>query len=488
MATNYHIDPDLGSSEGDGTFDDPFESWADLPSMATSDCVYFKCGTTFEPSSYLSVSWSGTSGSPAVIGAYYSDGGSPAAAVYGVSGNRPIIDGDSNQVPGNEYYGPSSSYVGLINVNQQDYVQIKDLHVYESGFYGINFEGDFNDTDCVGLLVENCKIEKAYVTGIRVQKAKYNYGYIQDNEVTECNLGYGYYDERSDWGNCITVNNSPYSYTTIRRNYVYSTYGEGIGVYRPFTNSATDNSGYATIEDNILFDVQKVGIYIGPAQNNIVRRNIVLGAGSVPGYPGTGTLDDRRWNSSGIALWIEGSRVNNTLNNNEVYNNIVTGHYHGIRYGSQYTTGDTLTGNKFYNNTCIGNRYNFWFGTNLSNYTLTDHEFRNNVSLCPSDCTSVDVSGNYSWMSAIGKSTNSWHSQPSNWAGTGDVVSDSNWGKITGWQSITDISALSITDFMPLSNSSVIDAATDLGSPYNMGISIYDTSYNIPISVTTVER
>ena len=177
MATNYHIDPDLGSSEGDGTFEDPFESWADLPSMSTSDCVYFKCGTTFEPSAYLNISWSGTESNPAVIGAYYSDGGSPAAAVYGVSGARPIIDG-------NNYTVPNKTSGGLIQWTAQDYITVQDLHIYEAGGQGIRIIGATDlSADSTYFVIDNVKVEGAYQSGIQVYRSSSNYGIIQDCEA-----------------------------------------------------------------------------------------------------------------------------------------------------------------------------------------------------------------------------------------------------------------------------------------------------------------
>lgn len=102
-AATYHIDPSAASS-GTGSAASPFKSWANLPTMATSDDVYFKCGTTFTPgsaSAYLNITWEGTSSDPVVIGAYWMDGATPK---YELNGDRPIINGNDWTVPANDWY------------------------------------------------------------------------------------------------------------------------------------------------------------------------------------------------------------------------------------------------------------------------------------------------------------------------------------------------------------------------------------------------
>ena len=491
FAAVYHIDPTAGSG-GDGSAADPFDSWSDLPSMSASYDVYIKCGTTLTPSSYLNITWGGTSGDPAVIGAYYMDG---ANAVYGVSGNRPIISGNSHTVPTNLATGSATQYRGLIDVQEKDYIHIENLHIYQSGYDGIRFNGDYNASDCVGFSVTGCKIESSYSSSIRAVKAPYNVGSITNNEVTYSGMGWGSYHQESTFPAAIAINNCPHAGATVSENYVHDTYSEGIGAYRTSGSSDADETGYCTIENNLVYNSTSAGIYLC-SQNNTVRFNIVIGQPTTANftYFNKNARDGLFWNGTGISVWMESSfpTLNDICDDNLIYSNIVTGREYGIRWGSQFTTG-SISNNKIYNNTLIGNRYNISTSNYVSSVTLSGNEIKNNVSICPSGCASADTNANYTWIATktgLAIDHNSWDSTTttSNWAGTGDVVSDTHWSKLSGWQSITDPSTLSITDFMPLSNSTAIDNADDLGSPYNLGISIYDTSYNIPIFVTTVER
>jgi hypothetical protein len=221
----YHIDPS-SNTVGDGSAFSPFKSWANLPKMLTGDDVYFKCGTTFKPSSptgYLRIYWEGNEKNPVVVGAYYIKGGTP---VYGVSGDRPIISG-------NNYTTPDwSNFAGLITVFSKDYIVIKDLHLHESGKIGVYLTGDFTvENNASYFVVQNVWIDGANDSGILSNKNPYSYGVIENCEVKGANRGYRI-GLANNWGMGIQVSNSPYSYTNIRRNYVHEGFGEGIGVFR----------------------------------------------------------------------------------------------------------------------------------------------------------------------------------------------------------------------------------------------------------------
>jgi hypothetical protein len=484
----YHIDPDTGSDANTGlSHAQALETWAGFiaKSPSTSDDVYIKCGTTLTPSSYLNITWGGTSGDPAVIGAYYLDG---ATEVYGVSGDRPIISGSDHTVP-----NPATSYNGLIRVYKQHYVTIENLHIYKSGKYGIHIDGELGVEASTYFTVSGVKTESCWDSGILIQRSAYNYGIVEDCEVMQSAWGWKY-DEvinPSTWPGSLVIINCPYANTTVRRNYVHNNWGEGIGFFRNNNSSSANYSGSGSIvEDNHIWSNRRVDIYLASSDNVIVRHNMCLGALLADNTYGNGLDEGRYWNQYGI--WLNAEQDRAPTKNHQVYNNIVVGHNKGIGIsGTGINSDHDFINNKIYNNTLIGNRYNFSIAGALENLNMTGTEIKNNVSICPSDCLSADVQYDYSWISTKSGLTidyNSWHSQPSNWAGTHDVATDSNWTKLSGWQSLTSAN-IPITNFMPSSaTASVVDEATDLGSPYNLGISIYDTSYNIPISVTTVDR
>jgi hypothetical protein len=458
--------------------------------MSESDCVYFLCGTTFTPSAYLNVTWSGTEANSVVIGAYYSDGGSPAAAVHGVNGDgRPIISGSTYTVPS------KTSYLGMIHISSQDYVTVENLELYQTGGFGVAIIGDVGaGTNAAYCIVDNVKTNGTSRGGITVNKNSYNYATIKDCEVTKA--GYIRMDgTESTQGAAIAITNNPYGNETVQRNYIYECWSEGVGIYQVMTSSAYNNCGYTTVEDNIFWKVAFSHIYIDTCHYNIVRRNLILGASSATlgGWISSTKfsnryVDGRFWALTGIGISSE-DRVAGApaSSNNAIYNNIVVGCYTGINFGIEYV-GSSLN-NVFYNNTLIGNRHNVSFNDALNAATITGTRFKNNVSVCPSDCNSYDARYNSAWIASdVDADYNSWHSQPTYWAGYNDVVTDSSWTRLTGWQSLTS----PITDadqFAPLEIASVVGAAAPLESPYNLSIdkdSSWDIGPPLAIDIDTV--
>jgi hypothetical protein len=448
--------------------------------MQVGDDVYFKCGTKLEASSILYVSWEGTSENPAIIGAYHMASGNPR---YYVSGNRPIISGRNYSVPSNICQGGANdTWLGLVEVQSRDYVHIKDLHIYKSGWAGIRIEGDLQQSSSnTGFLIDNCKIEGAYYTGIWINKSKNNHGTISNCEVTSVNVGYGELRDNSgdrcesDWGAGITVTNSPYAYTTIKNNYVHDQYGEGISSTRVFTGSNTNHCGYVTIEDNVVWNNRRVDVYINLTEGNIVRRNILAGTNSAK-YR-SAQEDNRSWNQWGI--WINNeyrsTPLPNDNKNNKVYGNLVAGHYVGIGLSSYYDSG-TMENQYIYNNTAIGNKINFYIGKTISSYNTKNIVFKNNISYCPDDTICDDVNNDPSWFDGkITANYNAWTKKPQNWSGANDVLTNNKWIKNNGWQDLS--SSPTHYDFMPTSGNPVVNSGTALAAPYDTMIFAKDTKY-----------
>lgn len=470
QAAVYHIDPSAASS-GTGTAASPFKAWTNLPTMNTSDDVYIKCGTTLTPSAYLNITWQGTSSDPAVIGAYWMDG---ATAKYELNGDRPIISGSDWTVP------TQGGYTGLITVSDKDYVQIRNLHVYRSGAYGIYIYGNSTSTaTSYGFIVDGCKVESTWRQSILTHQNPSNYGIISNNEVTDGNQIW-VQTSASDWGAVVTVLSCPTSYTTIKNNFVYSNFGEGISVVSP--NEVLGN-GYATIENNIVYDNRALQIYVSRTSGNIIRNNLVLGNGSPSGTYRGGTgrylAGGRYWNGGGIEINNEVRNIANdymaaAVNDNLVYNNLIAGTASGLGLSSGWTTGNmTMDGVWFYNNTVIGCYYSFKFlSSKLSNYTITDSGIKNNVFFVPSDTISYSangISGDASWVDAkLNPDYNAWTgSSPTYAGGPNDVVlsaSDTGFEKTSGWQALTGV--IDDDNFKLKSTSSLIDEGTDLSSVF----------------------
>lgn len=485
----YHIDPGAPSG-GNGSVQAPYNEWADLPRMNTGDDVYFKSNTTLVPASSITVRWGGTEDNPAIIGAYYLNNGN---VVYGENGSRPIISGSNYTVPSNICQGGASdTWMGLIEIRGRDFVQVRDLHIYKSGWAGIRFEGDISsDTSNVGFVVDNCKIEGAYSTGIWINKSKHNNGIVSNCEVTLTSASFGILNNRqgdrceSDWGAGITVTNSPYSYTTIRNNYVHEQWGEGISSTRVQTPSAYNNCGYVTIEDNVVWNNRRVDVYVNLTEGNTVRRNVLLGAND-PKFS-SASSDNRTWNQYGI--WVNNeyrdSPLPNANRNNSFYGNFVAGHYSGIGLSSYYNTG-RMENLFFYNNTSIGNKNNYTIGKNLSNIDVSGIVFKNNISYCPPDTICQDVSSDPSWFGrVVDAEFNAWTNMPNNWATSADVITNNKWAKITGWQDVTRIP--SVSDLIPTSGNPVIYSGTALPAPFDQLVSTQYTKYqSAPLDILVV--
>lgn len=464
-AATYHIDPTAGDG-GDGSFASPFNEWSDLPAMSSGDDVYFKCATTITPNAQFVVDWTGTSGDQVVIGAYYDDGG----AVYGVSGSRPTIDGDGYYELGTDYYGAQIKVAGV------DYVEVRDLHIYQAGGIGIELEGDYTDfpEHCV---VDNCDVEGAARQGISCSRAPYNYNQITDNDVS--GAGYGWASGLTDgtWPVAISISHCPHSYTTISGNYVHENYGEGIGVWRAEA-AAADDSGYATIEDNLIWNNRRVDIYIDGTQYNTVRRNICLGAGTsyVSGWPPGGfastVSDSRYWNHYGI--WINSEVYAASVSpahGNVIYNNLVAGHYAGIGIDTEDTSGE-LEDVLLYSNTVIDNATNFSIGSRIGSATTSGVEFKNNISLCTSGAACANGS-DPSWLdSKITADHNAWTGSVPTYFGdaaTDELVDGDDIASTIDFQDIDETTALAIAaEFKLAVGSNLINAGATLGGPYNV--------------------
>jgi len=371
------------------------------PTPSTGDDVYFECGYTFTPTSTMYINWEGAGTGPTVsdyatVGAYYYDG----SRHIGVSGARPIISGSNWTVPRNTTFplgdpNTVNDWTGLIEVNSKDYINIKDLHIYRSGFYGIRITGSSYyggyTSNSAYYLVENCLVEYSYSGGIGIVRNDYNYGTITGNEVSYSSVKRVYTSDST--ANIVNLS-CQHPNNIIENNYVHHGWMEGIGSYNVV--HWHDGIGYMTVRDNLVYCNRSVGIYLGASSFNEVYDNVVLGCGEdVVGTDVTGTLETsgwgasgqylagRWWNRAGIGISVEDQQNSGEdCADNEVYNNLVAGISYGIYFSTQKADQDMLR-NLFYHNTVINNRINFYTGNSfVGTWDVTGSTYKDNLSFC----------------------------------------------------------------------------------------------------------
>ena len=440
-AANYYVDATGGNDNNNGR--SAATAWRTVSkvngfSFQTGDDVYFKCGETWVIN-ILGIDWSGTADNRVVIGAYYGDG------IIGVSGNKPIIDGNNT--------GPSAEYAGLINVWTKEYITIENLKVVSSAWAGVSFVSSFS---CNVTNVDTADIYKAGI--------KYNYtdiGVVEGCDIADtCRTELG----GGDWPAALSATFS--DNITVKKNFVRENYGEGIGIYK-----TSDN---CIVEDNICYANKKAQIYIGSSSGTIVRRNICCG-----------TTDSTYWRGSfpglGIGVSDEGW-VPPHSENNKIYENLIAYCSGGIFLWSAYNDPTwPLKDTYVHNNVVID------CGTNLivsSRNTFENSAIKNNIFWSiSSDSVQATVPSSHPGLVL---DYNLWSSTPDPDA---QGANDPSYAapqllKTSGWRTITS-GSLSGSDFALQSNSPAIDAGTNLGSPYNQGLNPASTW---PNNVSTLDQ
>ena len=414
-------------------------------SFATGDNVYFKCGNSWTEER-LVVDWSGTSGNHVVIGAYYLSAGNE---VHGVSGNKPIIDGNDTI--------PTLSYTALVDTKKQNYIDIYNLRVINSEGYGFLFQ-DSNNCNGYGLEIDN-----VYRTSIMINNCNVSSGssVFEGCVITRHSMrtvGGG------TWSGglvCIGANN-----VTIRKNIVCEGYGEGIYIGNLWGGQT---GGHCIIEDNIAYDNRSAQIYLHNTGNNIVRRNLVYGSGNTTYSTRSNVHFDNPkpyFAGSGIYMTDEDWESGTQCKNNKVYNNLVSYCYSGIHIGNSLF-GASFEGSVIYNNTVVDCFYGLKItGTKFSNSAIKNNIFWNVTQ----ESSKYDSSANYNGRTTtpgLTWSHNNWSSKVSgDLSGTGDIIGAPLLSKTTGWRSVTG-GDLNGSDFALQPNSPAKDAGTPLGAKFD---------------------
>jgi hypothetical protein len=403
-------------------------AWASLKkvnsfSFSAGDVVLLHEGSVWK-GGRLFVDWSGTSTAHAVVGAYYLDAGTPKR---GYKTARPRLDGE-DKIP--------TEYEALVFVTGSR-VRIENLAVVNSEGRGVTFSKGAGN-QAAGLYVSN-----TWDCGLAFIDSPDPLA--ENNHIMEADRRK--YEGNKNWCSALAIIRSDRA--VVRRNLVERSYGEGINI--------NYGSRDAVVEDNRVFAVRAVGIYVDSAPNTTVRRNIVLGTSNSQYWRYAKTV------GPGIALNTEpyshvegGGKLPTSVQstNVHVYDNLVafTGHGVAIWGGIPNTN---LSGTLIYNNTFVDNGVQFsTTGEPMSNSVLA-----NNILLSISEGTQ-DV-----YNTASGLTTrNNYYSQGDpggRYSHSGNRYSGLQLAKMSGWRAIDSHDDVAPSHFAPMEVSTTNGAGYD---------------------------
>ena len=447
-AETYYVSQSGSDSNSGTSHTQPFRSVKRaMERLSSGDSVYFRAGDQWDLTSPARITSSGSSSNPIVVGAYQVSGGNVDLRV---SSNRPVFNGNL-MVP------TRANYEGLIHVTGR-HVTVRDIVLKDSGGIGLRFHETDNGK------VDNVKTDGSYFFGIQAFKSdKVD---IKDCEVTRFGLGGRNYGEPV-FPNGVSVRSS--SNVRVRGCLVREGWGEGINSFYGSRN--------VVIEDNIVFAVRNIGIYVDSSDNVDVRNNLVLGT-SNSAYHRYG---NNSWVGPGIAFNNENYQFTNGggslttsdfAKNVRVYNNLVAGTKIGVAFFGQH---DSTVWRNFYvvHNTFVDNEAQFSAGPKPFNNAV----IANNIFLSLSGNTR-DVGDDTSDRNILWQSNYWSEGRPSfAMAGNDDVYDGLTVAKNNGWQSIDRYSEIGWADFKPTDSSSTVGAGSNItdisvttdfnGAPHN---------------------
>ncbi|MCK5218042.1 right-handed parallel beta-helix repeat-containing protein [bacterium] len=424
--------------------------------------VYFKCGGTWNKQT-LNVDWHGTESNRVVIGAYYMSGGNE---VFGVNGNKPIIEGiprpndDNNET--NCY--PVNRNDSLVKITG-DFVTLQNIKVHHSGGRGIAvLNGGGINYPISNVNVNNCIMDYCQMSGIIVFNLAI--GEITNNIIVNVSR-MALNPVNGNWPAAL-VTHSGSRNLKINNNTVHSNHGEGIQTY----SWAHD----LIIEDNVLYENAKAGFNItgsyppstNTSYNLVIRKNLIYGT-TDPVY--------HRGDGPSAAIYINDAS-NDSVYNIEIYNNLIA--YCSSAFFLASAQADCLHDVQIYNNTIVACDY--CFNSVGGNRCFNNVEIKNNI--CDqwqiAACRIDNPEPGLDW------SNNLWSSHPNNseCSGTGDIIAIPLLTKATDWYSITG-GALTGHEFTLQSASPAKNKGANLGSPYDQGL---NPSSVWPNNVSTLDQ
>jgi len=474
-AVNYYVDATGGNNTSDGRSDaTAWQTIGKVNSYAfqTGDDVYLKCGETWTPYDALQVDWQTSAASEsnrAVIGAYFMDGGTEVIVdETNYQGHtKPILQGSYDPYTWPDPVGvPTSPYKGLLYAyNGNDYVTFQDIHVKDSNGDGVRYYR------CNYGRVTRVKVEVCNMSGIRyVQCHRYtptgDLGGERLAIIEYCEVSGNDQNYAIRGNNGVSLGSVGGRHAWIHHNIMHEGYGEALGVYN---NTSLQNQGWATVEDNTIYDIRKGGIYIASAGNTIVRRNLIYHTGNSTYY--LTYANGRYWGPNGLGICNEegGGHLNYQCNDIYLYDNLVTGCYIGLGFGSQWPEGQDVVSNiKYFNNTLVANCKTVSVGSSLARSAIelgSGNEVKNNTFWLYDPDIEDSIFSGYAPYTGITFDNNLWSSDPEN-----DRVKGPNdpyyalplLTRTSGWHNVA-VGKITPDDFALQCCSPAIEAGTDVG-------------------------
>ena len=518
-ATTYYVDNcvTVGSASNNGTgTSTPWQTIAKVndSSFSPGDSVLFRAGCTWREQ--LTVPSSGSAGGPITFGAY-GNGAAPiingadllSSGWTNTSGNvwQRALTTQPNQVFFNGVRGVLKSSTGTITTPGDWWWSANVVYVYStsnpaSAFTIPGVEASVR-TNAVWLNQKNFIILSG-LDGEKANSTDFNIQASHDVRITACTANYSYYEGIYIWtlGATPTTNNDQVDHCTVAYNnasgiYVLpTTYGSSVGV-KILNNIVHDNAMMAD-----QFGAFVAGIYAAIGQNLLIEGNDVYNngvgstAGGAVGYgiwndtPGTGNIIryNRTHGNRFSGIIVEDGHTHSATDlavyGNVVYSNGGTGAFADGDCGIQVWRAND--GMAIYNNTMYGNNVNLCvIGLNgvggasnvlAKNNIATGAITANLMAYYGGDNDGTNGSGNVYTNNSFGAAASNFIQ----WGASTFYSTYATWEAASGNCGTTDCSHsiqtaptftnASSDNFTVTSGSSAIDAGTNLGSTYQMGL------------------
>ena len=469
-ATDFYVAKNGDDSNSGRSPDQAFLSISRAAkALGSGDSLYLRAGDQWTPGGTLNVNVSGSSTNPVVIGAFQVD--ATGQVSHRVTDRRPVLDGQTN-VPSR------GTWSGLITVRGTN-VRVQDIEVRNSGGVGVVFQDTSNG------VADNVKTDWTYFNGILANRS--DAITVIGADISGFGRG-GHEFGESYYPSGVSVA-SGHGFV-VTDSYIHEGWGEGISGFR--------GSSDIIIENNVVYAVRNVGIYLDAARDAEIEGNLILG-----------TTDSQYYRSAnfvgaGIALSNElyqyqghggGLSTDFITENVSIFNNLVAGTSAGIAFWGELP--DVAFKNiHVLHNTFVDNRAQF----RSYGFPFTNVDVANNIFLSLSG-DAEDVSpGDFESAGNVEFSTNYWSQGRPPWSmrSSNDIYDGLTLTRSSGWRDISDASQVTWQDFQPASGSVTIGAGDTTylsqvpmdfnGTPHSTAPDIGALSKNSPTQIARRPR
>ncbi len=432
QATDYYVAKNGNDGNSGRTPDQAFQTLSRaLGALGDGDSVYLRAGDKWTPSKAQIISRSGSSSNPLTLGAF--EVGADGRVSHRVNDRRPVLDGQTT-VPSR------GSWLGLITVRGRN-VRVQDIELRNSGGVGLVFEDTSNG------VADNVKTQWTYFNGILANRS--DAITVRDSDVSGFGRGGREFGEPVYPSGVSVASGEGF---VVTGSYIHEGWGEGISGFR--------GSSDIRIEDNRVFAVRNVGIYLDAARDARITGNMILGTNNSAYYRGS------RFVGPGIALGNEsyqyqgygGSLSTDFITENiDIYNNLVSGTSSGLALFGELP-GAAFNNIRVLHNSFVDNGAQFRsYGFPLTNVTFANNMFLS-ISSDAKDVSPGDFDPAASY--AVEFRSNYWsEGRPdSRLRSSSDVYGEVTLRRSGGWRQISDGRSVSWQDFQPVGDSVTIDA------------------------------